>query len=129
MAHDIYVEMYHIYGAYIFDYISESEQRHMDSAAKLIFKNGLDDPVLYNESGVFANKILQDEYVRLLDKGHSSIISALEVGVEIEEMDIGDILRMLEETDKADIKRVLSSLLDGSRNHLDAFDVQLELIP
>jgi hypothetical protein len=49
--------------------------------------------------------------------------------VEIEEMDIGDIERMLEETDKADIKRVLSNLLNGSYNHLDAFNTQLGLMP
>ncbi|MBW1851699.1 MAG: DUF2202 domain-containing protein, partial [Deltaproteobacteria bacterium] len=28
LAHDIYVEMYNSYGAYIFNNISESEQRH-----------------------------------------------------------------------------------------------------
>jgi len=49
--------------------------------------------------------------------------------VEIEEMDIGDIERMLEETVKPDIIRVLSNLLDGSNKHLDAFNTQLELIP
>ena len=32
-----------------------------------------------------------------------------------------DIETMLEDTDKADIERVLSNLLDGSYNHLDAF--------
>ena len=44
-------------------------------------------------------------------------------------MDIGDIERMPEETDKADIKRVLSNLLAGSNNHLDAFNTQLGLLP
>jgi hypothetical protein len=36
LAHDIYVEMYNAYGAFIFNNISESEQRHMDSVTKLI---------------------------------------------------------------------------------------------
>jgi len=129
LAHDIYVEMYNSYGAYIFNNISESEQRHMDSVAKLISKYGLDDAVLNNGSGIFTNEVIQDEYDRLLEKGDLCLTDALEVGVEIEEMDIADIERMLEETDKADIQRVLSNLLDGSNNHLDAFNTQLGLIP
>jgi hypothetical protein len=32
-------------------------------------------------------------------------------------MDIDDIIRMLEQTEKADIERVLSNLLNGSYNH------------
>jgi hypothetical protein len=129
LAHDIYVEMYNKYGAYIFNNISESEQRHMDSVAKLISKYELDDGVLNNGPGSFTNGVIQDEYDRLLEKGNLNLTSALEVGVEIEEMDIADIERMLEETEKADIERVLSNLLNGSNNHLDAFNTQLGLIP
>jgi hypothetical protein len=79
--------------------------------------------------GIFTNEVIQDEYDRLLDKGMLNLTSAIEVGVEIEEMDIGDIERMLTQTEKTDIKRVLSNLLDGSYNHLDAFNTQLGLIP
>ncbi len=129
LAHDVYVKMYNSFGAYIFNKISESEQRHMISVAKLISKYELDDTVVNNDPGSFSNEIIQDEYDRLLDEGMLNLTSALMVGVEIEEMDIGDIIRMLEETYKADIERVLSNLLDGSYNHLDAFNTQLGLIP
>ena len=129
LAHDIYVEMYNAYGAFIFNNISESEQRHMDAVAKLISKYELDNSALNNEPGVFNNGIIQDEYDRLLEKGKQNLTSALEVGVEIEEMDIADIERMLEQTDKTDIIRVLSNLLDGSNNHLEAFNTQLGLTP
>lgn len=98
LAHDIYVEMYNFYGAYIFNNISESEQRHMDFVAKLISKYELDKSVVDNGFGAFTNKVIQDEYDRLLVKGNLSLTSALEVGVEIEIMDIDDIIRMLEET-------------------------------
>ena len=101
----------------------------MDSVAKLISKYDLDDTVVNNGSDIFTNDVIRDEYIRLLEKGELSLKDALEVGVEIEEMDIDDIIRMLEETDKADIERVLSNLLDGSYNHLDAFNTQLGLIP
>ncbi len=129
LAHDIYVEVYNLYGAYIFNNISESEQRHMDSVAKLITKYKLDDTIVDNDPGIFTNEVIQGEYYRLLEKGILNLTSALEVGVEIEEMDIADIKRMLEETKKNDIQRVLSNLLDGSNNHLDAFNTQLGLIP
>jgi len=129
LAHDIYVEMYNLYGAYIFNNISESEQRHMESVAKLIAKYELDDSSLIMGPGVFNNNIIQDEYDRLLTKGMQNLKSALEVGVEIEEMDIADIERMLKETAKENMIRVLSHLLNGSYNHLDAFTTQLGLYP
>jgi hypothetical protein len=129
LAHDIYVEMYNTYGAYIFNNVSESEQRHMNSVAKLISKYELDDAVVNNGPGIFSNGDIQTLYDDLLKKGRGNLTSALEVGVEIEEMDIGDIETMQEETDKADIKRVLSNLLNGSYNHLDAFNTQLGVIP
>lgn len=125
LAHDIYVEMYGLYGAYIFNNISESEQRHMSALARLISKYEPDNTVLQNGPGIFINKVLQEEYDRLMEKGSLNLTCALKVGVEIEEMDISDIESMLEETDKADIKRVLFNLLDGSYNHLDAFYSQI----
>jgi hypothetical protein len=129
LAHDIYVQMYTSYGAYIFNNISESEQRHMDSVAKLISKYELDDTVTTKGPGVFGNTTIQKEYDRLLAKGGLSLVSALEVGVEIEEMDIEDIERMLVKTDKDDITQVLNNLLDGSYNHLDAFNTHLGTTP
>lgn len=125
VAHDIYVEMYNLYGAFIFDNISESEQRHMDAVANLISKYRLDDSVFGNDPGVFNNPVLQEEYKRLLKDGSINLTSALGVGVEIEEMDIADIERMQDETVKKDIERVLANLLRGSYNHLDAFETQL----
>jgi hypothetical protein len=129
LAHDIYVEMYKAFGAFIFNRISESEQRHMNAVERLIIKYNIDDTVLYNEHGVFTNGDLQKEYDRLLEDGLSNLTSALEVGVTIEEMDIADIENMLQDTEKADIQRVLSNLLRGSYKHLEAFSKQLDFIP
>jgi hypothetical protein len=129
LAHDIYVAMYNLYGAYIFNNISESEQRHMDSVAKLIYKYELEDTVVNNGPGVFLNEEIEILYGDLLEEGGKSLTSALRVGVKIEEMDIADIQKMQLETEKADIDRVLTNLLDGSYNHLDAFNNQLGLIP
>jgi hypothetical protein len=79
----------------------------------------------FPENTSHSEDVIRDEYIRLLEKGELSLTPALEVGVEIEEMDIGDIERMLGETVKADIERVIESLQAGSNNHLDAFSTQL----
>ena len=129
LAHDIYVAMYNLHGAYIFNNISESGQRHMDSVAKLISKYELEEGVLNNDPGIFLNENIKVLYGDLLEEGEKDLTSALGVGVKIEVMDIGDIEDMQKETDKADIERVLSNLLDGSYKHLDAFNTQLGLIP
>jgi hypothetical protein len=84
---------------------------------------------LYNDHGIFTDGNLQEEYDRLLEDGLENLTSALEVGVAIEEMDIADIETMLEYIDKADIQRVLSNLLRGSYNHLEAFNTQLDFVP
>jgi hypothetical protein len=129
LAHDIYVEMYDLWGAYIFNNISESEQRHMDAIANLIYKYDLDVSVFENDPGIFNNEDLQEEYDLLLGEGRKNLTSALGVGMRIEIMDIDDINGMLDETDKSDIKRVLNNLLNGSENHLNAFETQLGITP
>jgi len=49
-------------------------------------------------------------------------------GVQIGEMDIADLVRMKAETNKSDIIRVMTNLLDGSYNHLTAFETQIGYI-
>ncbi len=56
-----------------------------------------------------------------------SLTDALEVGVDIELLDIKDIKDvMLPDVLQADVVRVLQNLLAGSYNHLDAFTGALE---
>ena len=55
-------------------------------------------------------------------------MEALQVGVDIEVMDIDDLQEIISETDKLDIIKVCSTLMDGSINHLDAFNGEIELM-
>lgn len=50
-----------------------------------------------------------------------SLIDALKVGVQVEELDIRDITAQKVSIDNADILMVYDNLLRGSRNHLRAF--------
>jgi len=62
----------------------------------------------------------------LISNGEQSIKDGFEVVVIVEELDIEDIQKMKEETHKPDILKVLGNLLEGSCNHLDAFNKQLD---
>ena len=126
LARDVYLAMLDLYNAQIFANISVSEQRHMDAVKSLIDKYKLQDPVVDNTPGAFTNTTLASLYESLIQKGSKSLKDALEVGVIIEEMDIHDIeVEMLPFTTKTDIKQVLTNLLAGSYNHLDAFNKNL----
>jgi len=129
LARDVYLALGAQYGTSIFVNISASEQRHMDSVEKLIDKYGLVDPVTDDTPGFFTNPDIVALYNELMEKGELSLLDALEVGVIIEEMDIADLEEMLDspETTQADVIRVLTNLLSGSENHLDAFNSALEI--
>lgn len=123
LARDVYLALYDVWGTQIFLNISGSEQRHMNSVADLLIKYGLEDPVGNNHPGVFTNDMINLLYDELVAKGSSSLQDALEVGVIIELMDIHDIeVEMLPDATQTDVRRVLTNLLAGSYNHLDAFE-------
>ena len=64
---------------------------------------------------------MQNLYENLLAAGETSQEDALRVGATIEDLDIYDLRRLLEEVDNRDIKIVFQNLLNGSMNHLRAF--------
>ena len=132
LARDVYLTLYEVYEAPIFSNISESEQRHMDALKRRIYKYGLEDPVENDTVGVFPVpeqdtdtdfKKLYDELVAL---GRDSYCDALQVGLDIENLDITDIEIALNDVEARDVTRVLNNLLNGSYNHLNAFTSQYE---
>lgn len=126
LARDVYLIMYDVWGQKIYLNISDSEQRHMDAVKQLIDKYGLEDPVVDDSSCVFTNQDFAKLCEELVTKGELSLEDGYEAGVIIEEMDIEDIQRMIGDTDKPDILKVLGSLLEGSVNHLEAFEKNLD---
>ena len=121
LARDVYLYMYEKWGAEIFANISESEQRHMDAVARLITRYGIEDPVVDDVEGVFTNEAISALYVDLTAQGAASLEAALQVGVDIEKLDIADLEDALAEVEMRAITRVFNNLLDGSENHLAAF--------
>jgi len=124
LAHDVYQVLYEKWEQPIFNNISKSEARHTDAVGTLIHQFKLKDPVI-NEAGKFQNKELQELYISLTDKGSKSLISALEVGALIEEVDIEDLQQLISQTSNETIKTIYGNLLWASGNHLRAFTGQL----
>ena len=122
LARDVYLYLYEIYPLRPFLNISKSEQAHMDAMLHLIDTLNLVDPVGDNPPGVFQNEELQALYNELTERGSESREEALRVGALIEEVDIIDIQRELDENVvNEEVARVYSNLLRASGNHLRAF--------
>jgi len=127
LARDVYTALYDKWNLRTFESIGQgSETTHMDAMKTLLDRYGLEDPVGEDVPGVFQNEELQKAYDELVEKGSKSIEDAILVGAYIEDLDIYDLQRLIEETDNDDIKIVYQNLLKGSRNHLRAFDRQLQ---
>jgi len=121
LARDVYLTMYEAWGLNIFSNIAASEQTHTDAVAEMLEKYNLSDPVVDDRAGIFINQELANLYDTLLARGYLSSLDALRVGALIEEVDMVDLKRAIEETDKEDIRVLYENLLSGSRNHLRAF--------
>ncbi len=124
VARDVYTLMYNKWGVTIFKNISASEQQHMDAIKTLLTRYNVADPA-EPAVGQFTNPDLQAMYNALIDQGNQSVTEALKVGVIIEEKDIDDLQLRLGRATKADIKQVYTNLMNGSYNHLAAFNSQL----
>jgi hypothetical protein len=119
LARDVYVAIGAAHPS--FSNISSSEQTHMDAVATLLTRYELDDPALGKAAGEFTDATLQTLHGDLVAAGLVSQLAALQVGVEIEELDIVDIERGKAKTTHSDIVTTMDNLTRGSRNHLRTF--------
>ena len=126
LARDVYLTMFDAWALAVFDNIAVSEQTHTDSVKDMIEKYRLADPVVDDTVGVFVNQELAALYADLIARGMQSSLEALYVGALIEEVDMVDLKRAIEETDNADIRQLYENLMTGSRNHLRAYVGQIE---
>lgn len=123
VARDVYVTLGKKYPtAKTFSNIALSEQTHTDAVEKLCIKYKVDISKV-NESSVgnFVLPELQSLYDTLVIQGSVSLTEGLKVGVAIEEKDIKDIMTYAEGM-PSDVQKTFQNLLNGSYNHLDAFN-------
>lgn len=124
LALDVYQALSQKWALRIFSNIAAAEKRHFDAIGALIVRYGLSDPAM-PEPGAFSNAELQKMFHDLISKGERSLADALEAGVIIEEQDIDDLKEAISTTDKKDIMAIYGNLMNGSLNHLSAFNRQL----
>ena len=127
LARDVYRVFDPLYGGQVatFANIAVSENRHTLAIRDLLTRYDVTDPAAPDIPGVFQNEELQMLYNALVARGRVSLKAALEVGVDIENLDIGDLTDCRARTTHTDIAKVYSNLIDGSYNHLAAFEKAL----
>ena len=151
LARDVYITLGALYPkAKIFGRIDDSEQRHTCAVCDMLKKYGVDDPNTNDNVGVYTGEAygeyFTEKYRQLTERGSENLLAALHVGALVEEMDMEDInycpKEILEQdnginakdqcgkiyTDNPDVRRLYTSLLEGSENHLRAFVRNIERI-
>lgn len=126
LARDVYFMLFDKWQLPIFSNIAQAEQRHMDLVLILLETYAVEDPIVDDTVGVFTDTALGALYNELVAAGEVSLIEALKVGAEIEDMDLADLYDLLDLTDNDHISLVAHNLAKGSRNHLRAFMRALE---
>ena len=121
LARDVYLFLATNVTSMKFASIARSEQTHMDLISGVLKTYKFFNPTINRSQGVFLNPTLQSLYKTLTAKGSTDVWAAYQVGIEIENLDIGDLQNMLEDPMPADMKYALDRLLNGSINHLAAF--------
>jgi hypothetical protein len=125
VAHDVYVALASHTGLQVFTRIASSEARHAQAVERALAAYGIADPTDGYAVGVFPTTQFQQLYDSLVARGSASIGAALQVGVEIERLDIADLQQAIRETDEPMLGLVYGNLLSGSTRHLQAFSSHL----
>ena len=121
LAHDVYAASTALYSQALFTNITASEATHSAAVKTLLDRYAQPDPLQGLAEGQFKSAEFQALYARLTAASRVSLVEALRVGAEIEELDMRDIAAQMAAIDNADILMVYDNLLRGSRNHLRAF--------
>ena len=120
LAHDVYLKLSETYNLPVFRNIAKAENRHHSVVLSMLKKYDID----YVDKGIgkFNNSDYDKLYEKLLEKGKTSLVDALKVGAEIEDLDIYDLDNAINnEIDNNDITAVYENIRQGSYHHLKAF--------
>lgn len=127
LARDVYQKLFEKWNLTTFRNIAASEDRHFNAIGNLLTRYSVADPARDTQPGIFVDPTLTALYAELMAKGELSLKDAVEVGILIEQTDIKDLKTSLTSTTKVDIQRVYTNLLNGSFQHLEAFETALEI--
>lgn len=128
MARDLYDAFEAQTGSVVFDKISDSEQKHIDSLLLVAQKAGIDVSAVSTTAGVFTNTAIQSLYDTLLAQGSVSLDAAYDVGVLVEQADIADLQEYSADASIGIVGTIYAHLEVGSEHHLAAFSQYAALV-
>ena len=125
LARDTYTYLEDLWEINQFSNIKKSEQSHMDAVSGLLDQYNISYTLLsYVE---FNKPDIQTLYDQFIDYGSENRANALEVGANIEDLDIVDLANFIDATTNSAMIKVFESLQCGSRNHLRSFVTAIEV--
>ena len=125
LARDTYTYLEDLWEINQFSNIKKSEQSHMDAVSGLLDQYNISYTQL--SYGEFNNPDIQKLYDQFIDYGSENRANALEVGANIEDLDIVDLANFINATTNSAMIKVFESLQCGSRNHLRSFVTAIEV--
>ena len=125
LARDTYTYLEDLWQISQFSNIKKSEQSHMDGVVGLLDQYNISYTLL--SYGEFNNPDIQTLYDQFIDYGSENRANALEVGANIEDLDIVDLANFIDATTNSAMIKVFESLQCGSRNHLRSFVTAIEV--
>ncbi len=125
LSRDLNGFFYGKWGLEIFAKTKKAAQTNVNSILSIIAKYGLENPIENDKIGNFMNPRLQDLYGKLLQNGSDSVGNALKADAFIEELDIADLEMYLHFTTNPDVERAYANLMDGAKEHLREFVLEL----
>jgi hypothetical protein len=123
LAHDVYAAL--AAKGVAFARIQQAERRHFEVIGWQLERFGVPDPAAGKRAGELQDPSLRSLYAELVERGSRGPRDALTVGLEIEERDIVDLERAIQQTSRPELRRVYSNLQRASRNHLREFHREL----
>mgnify|MGYP001204012235 CR=1 FL=1 len=121
MAQSVYRVSRELWATPVFRNMSDSEATHSAAVKVLLERYQQTDPLAGLSEGAFKTSAFQTLHDSLVASSRLSLVEALTVGLEIEELSLRDIAAQKENVDNADILKVYDNLFAASRNHLRAF--------
>jgi len=126
LARDTYTYLGDLWNINQFSNIKKSEQSHMNAVIGLLDQYDISYSLL--AYGEFNNPDIQKLYDQFIEYGSENKANALEVGANIEDLDIVDLAKFIDATTNNAMIQVFESLQCGSRNHLRSFVNAIELL-
>lgn len=128
LAMEVYQAFFEKWEHHTFQNIAQAEGRHLEKVKNLLseLNPGLDLSSDDTNRGVYKNVDLQNLYNDLVKRGSISLLNALKVGAEIEEMNINDLEASISLSETEVAKTTYEKLLNASYNHLRSFVRNIE---